>query len=118
MKYLFIEYSDINYDLESLSNIPLGGTQSVIINLTENGGGTGHFDSVWKIRRKFEWSEKTGKFEDRIHLISLYSGGDRCNGGVYDVHVGRDEKGEYINISSQITAFMFLEQKKPSYNLI
>jgi len=34
MKYLFIEYSDINYDLESLSNIPLGGTQSVIINLT------------------------------------------------------------------------------------
>ena len=89
---------------------------SVIINLTENGGGTGHFDSVWKIRRKFEWSEKTGKFEDRIHLISLYSGGDRCNGGVYDVHVGRDEKGEYINISSQITAFMFLEQKKPSYS--
>ena len=30
--------------------------------------------------------------------------------------MGRDEKGEYINISSQITAFMFLEQKKPSYS--
>ena len=30
---LFIEHCDINYDLNSLSNIPLGGTQSVLVNL-------------------------------------------------------------------------------------
>ena len=30
---LFIEHCDINYDLDSLSNIPLGGTQSVLVNL-------------------------------------------------------------------------------------
>ena len=87
---------------------------SNIISFVENGGGTGHFTSIWKLEEKLNWSTKTGKLEKLIQTKFVGGRGDRCNGGVSDVRLGYDDKGEFIQIKSQITAFMFLEENKPS----
>ena len=83
---------------------------SYIIDLTENGGGTGHFTSIWKLSKSYNWSTYTGKLGNNIKIEYIGGRGDRCNGGTITNKVSRDKKGEYIETSSLITTFMFFNE--------
>ena len=90
---------------------------SYIIDLTENGGGTGHFTSIWKLSKSYNWSTYTGKLGNNIKIEYMGGRGDRCNGGTITNKVSRDKKGEYFETSSFITTFMFFNENKPSMGL-
>ena len=47
-----------------------------------------------EVTEKLNWNTKTGKLEKLIQTKLIGGQGDRCNGGVSDVRLGYDKKGE------------------------
>lgn len=70
-------------------------TEGTVVSLMINSGGTGRFSSVAVLEIK----------GDALVNKKVFSGGDRCNGGISDVVV-KDDK---IFISQNITPFDFIE---------
>ena len=111
---------DENLSYRGYAGYSVGGKLkdgSYILELFENGGGTGHFSSIWQLKKEINWNKKIRKLDELIKIKYIGGSGDRCNGGASVTSVKEDHKGEYIEMTSNITAFMFVEEKKPSLSL-